>query len=515
MIPRRSAFSCAYLYSSFPHCRSRSHKSANSCVFQDGSGLYGSAADKNHFFILCLALKPWPLKKLLSSYWIRSAFFTFLQRFSLTFFGLVNFIILIRTFGNDHAKMGTWALFLIVTAIFETSKNNLIKNSHIRFFNATADEGERKAIASSSFVINVVFTLACFAFILFCVDLISGWLNAGEALSEMLRWYLPGMLFLIPFSHLETIQQAHLDFKGVFVGYFIRQFAFFTVLIVHLVTGIPLSLKLLAIYQSASILLGTAGFYFVARKYLAYVFVYSWEWIKKLIGYGRYIFGSGMMAMLFTNLDQLMIATFLKLPASVAYYNAASRINQLVDIPSYAASEIIFPKVAEASAFTGNDRVRYLYERMVGVLLSFTIPATLFIMLFPKLVIAVIAGSAYYEAALILQIYMFTGILRPVQHQAANLLNSIGKSGLCFIINTVSLAANLLINYYCLKRFGFYGAAIGTLITSILGFALWCLIMKKQIQFKWRDILRYVLETYKFIYTQAAALLQRRSQVTA
>jgi O-antigen/teichoic acid export membrane protein len=146
---------------------------------------------------------------------------------------------------------------------------------------------------------------------------------------------------------------------------------------------------------------------------------------------------------------------------------------------------------------------------MVGVLLSFTVPAALFIIAFPQLVITIIAGKAYLASALILQLYMLTGLLRPMQHQAANLLNSIGKPGLCFAINGISLLVNLVINYLCLKTFGFYGAAIGTLITCVLGTIAWHLIMKKEIGFEWSNIFKYSRETYRTVYNQIITLVLR------
>src|SRR6266404_3543077 len=77
------------------------------------------------------------VKKHLSSYWIRSAFYAILQRFSITLFGMINFIILIRSLSK--AQMGTWALFLVITSIFEITKSGLLKNAHIRFVSTSGE----------------------------------------------------------------------------------------------------------------------------------------------------------------------------------------------------------------------------------------------------------------------------------------------------------------------------------------------------------------------------------------
>lgn len=446
------------------------------------------------------------MKKYFSSYWIRSAFYTFLQHFSLTLFGLVNFMVLIRSFSK--AQMGTWALFLAVTAIFEAMKTGLLKNAHIRFVSHNDHPDERSAIAASSFVINLVITLLFVGLVLFAAGPFSRLLNAGDDLASMLRWFIPGLLFMVFFSHFEAIQQSHLDFKGVFAGYFIRQFSFFGVVVVHALWKIPYTLEHLALYQSGGILLGTVVLFLYSRKYLQFRFNVRTSWIRRIMGYGGYIFGSGLMANIFASLDQLMTAAFLS-SSSVAYYNAASRINGLVDIPSHAAASILFPKMARASTEEGPAKVKYLYERMVAMLLSLTTPAALFMLVFPQFVIRVIAGPEYEGAAVILQLYMVTGLLRPLQNQAANVLNSMGKPGLCFLINTISLLANLGINYFCLKAFGFYGAAIGTLTTYLLGALAWYLVMRRQIGIDLGTILRYMGETYKMLFSQASSLIAR------
>lgn len=198
-------------------------------------------------------------------------------------------------------------------------------------------------------------------------------------------------------------------------------------------------------------------------------------------------------------------------PGSVAYYNVGSRINQLVDIPSYAASEILFPKASRASAEEGIQKVKYLYEKMVAVLLAFTIPTALVIILFPHLFTYIVGGRAYARTALILQLYMITGLFRPAQNQAANLLNSIGKPRLVFIANTLYLAGFLGINYICLSKMGFYGAAVGTLIASFTGFVAWYFIMKKEIGLELINVGRHTLDVYRTLYKKGKAVLTRKA----
>ncbi|HLZ88847.1 MAG TPA: flippase [Puia sp.] len=446
------------------------------------------------------------MKKYFSSYWIRSAFFSILQRFSVTLFGLINFIVLIR-WSLSKEQMGTWSLFLAITTIFETTKSGLLKNAHIRYVSTTDETAEKTIIASSSLLINISISIVFILLIIFFSGNLSSWLHAGSDLGTTLKWFIPGLICMVFFSHMEAIQQSHLDFKGVFAGYFVRQIIFFALIMGTALLHIPFSLPWLALYQSASIAIGTIVISLYSRKYIIGRFDPSRVWIKKIFGYGGYIFGSGLLGNIFASVDQFMVASFKLSNTWVAYYSAASKLNQVVDIPSYAAAEVIFPKVSQASINEGREKVRYLYEKMVAILLAFTIPTAIFVILFPKFVIILIAGKNYMAAAPILQMYMITGLLRPMQNQAANLLNSIGKPRLCFIINGISLGVNLVINYICISKIGNYGSAVGTMITCLLGATCWYFIMRRQIGAILPTMARYIADYYKIFFTYAKGFL--------
>ena len=435
------------------------------------------------------------MKKFSSSYWFKSAFFSILQRFSTTLFGVLNFVILIRHLFTK-TQMGTWALFLIIVTIFETTKGALLKGAHIKYMSSNNDDNEKTMIASSSLVINGSISFVFIVFLFLFSNSLGIWFHTGPELYYMLISYIPGLVAMVFFSHLEATQQAHFDFKGVFAGYFSRQVIFFLCIGVHDFLKIPVSLAQVAFYQGISIVLGTLIMYIYTRRYLLNRFKFSMAWSKTLVNYGGYIFASGAVANIYLNLDQLMIGTYM-LPKDVSIYNAATRINQFIDIPSYSAAEILFPKATKASSNEGNEKVKYLLERMIAVVLCFTIPAALFIIIFPKFVIMLVAGPAYFAAAPILQLYMLTGILRPVQSQSANVLNSIGRTGLCLILNCVYLSTNLVLNYFFIRYLHFYGAAIGTLVTFCIIIILWCYVMKKEIGFNVSNIYFYMVDFYK------------------
>lgn len=406
-------------------------------------------------------------------------------------------------------EMGVYAIFLVVITVFENTKVALLKGAHIKFMSTNEDVGEKTRIASSSLLVNGSITLVFIALLLLFGPELALLLHTGPELAVMLRWYIPGLVAMVLFSHLEATQQGHLDFKGGFAGYLVRQVSFFLMVFGQMISGKPMRLTDVALFLSVSVILGAIALYIYTRKYLHHRWDYDGRWTKRLLGFGGYIFGSGIVSNVFQSLDQVMTAAVLRSNVYVADYNAATKINQVIDTPSYAAAEILFPKAAQASAKEGTEKVRYLFERMVAALLCFTIPTAVLISIVPGLVIRLIAGPAYMVAAPILQLYMISGILRPVQNQAANLLNSIGKSGLSFVMNAGYLVANLGINYVCLVTIGFYGAAIGSVITFWLGAVVWYFVMRKQIGVQLKGVFHYMREYGRIGYGYAVQLFSK------
>ncbi|HMI60879.1 MAG TPA: oligosaccharide flippase family protein [Puia sp.] len=442
---------------------------------------------------------------------MRSAFYSFLQRFSLIVLGLANFMLLIRLLSKP--QMGVWALFLSITTIFETSKSSLLKNAHIKYVSGSLGSQEKSIIASSSLLINSLISLIFIVVILFFSDLIRQWHHFSGDLLAMLTAFIPGLVFTVFFSHFEAIQQSHFDFKGVFAGQLIRQLTFFFIILFHFVFHIVPTFTQLAIYQSISIALGTLVIYLFSRKYLHHKFNPTRSWTKRIIGFGGFTFGSGLISNIATNLDQIMTAAFITSPVAVAYYNVGLRINGFIDIPTYAASEIIFPKMSQALAEEGHGKVKYLYERMVSLLLALIIPIALFVIIFPKLIINIIAGSQYEPAAPILQLYMVASIIGPIQNQAANVLNSIGKPSLSFYVNAFCMACRLGITYVCITNITLYGAAVGSLLTAILCFWTWYFVIRRQVGVSLTSIPHYLFGFYKMVYTRAIKIIYKQKNI--
>jgi len=440
----------------------------------------------------------------INSYWFKSIFYSFFIRFSTTLFGVLTFMVIARTL--TKAQMGTWALFLIITTTFEMSKNALLKSAHIRFMSSSDDEYLKKKIASSSFFINSILALFFILFIVFFSARLSNWLNAGKELSHILYLYIPGILSLIFFSHYESVQQSYFDFKGQFFGQLVKQFVFFILVVFFYFKHIQIDLNLLTIFYCVSFFLGTITLFFFSRQYISVLILPSKVWTKKIMSYGGYILVSNIFSTLFASFDQLIISKFLS-PISVSFYSIAGKINNFFDIPSYAAAEILFPKLAKASNDSQGDAFVLMYEKSISILYSICVPIVIIAVIIPKTIIRIVAGELYLDASTILQLFLIVSLLGVFQHQSANALNSFGKSKICFTLNFFALVIKVIVVSICLFFFGLIGAAIGNLITSILNFFVWNFFIKKYIDFSWRNIFKNYVENYVISYKSLLQIL--------
>ena len=89
----------------------------------------------------------------------------------------------------------------------------------------------------------------------------------------------------------------------------------------------------------------------------------------------------------------------------------------MIDIPSQAIADVLFPKNVEAMAMEGTTKVRYYFERMVANIITILLPVSLFIFVFPGLIIRVISTSKYLDAIPILQLIIFFSFIRPFSYQ--------------------------------------------------------------------------------------------------
>ncbi len=391
-------------------------------------------------------------------------------------FGMGTVMILIRHFSDQPETYGVWVLYLMVASFIEVSRNGLIQSAKIRYLNGASDENYRKINTSSAFL-NLGLTLLIGMLLLLGSDWLSVQLKA-PGLGRLLRIYLLTNLVLIPFVQFNFLQQANLQFRGIFVANFIRQGLYFLFVAGLALSGQKISLEILAWGQLLFAAMASGVAWHYAKPFLRYAAVPNAFWSKRLLKFGAYTFGTSLSTMLYKTIDRLMLGILMPTQAAamqaVAVFDPAMRITNIMEIPIQSMASVTFPQSAKRMAEEGRTAVKELYERSVGVLLALMIPLCAFVLIFPDFLVVIVAGKseAYSGAAAILQVTILYTLFVPYARQFGIAMDTIEKPNINFYFILLGAAMNIVSNYFLIREFGVIGAAYGTLLTIAVRFVL-------------------------------------------
>jgi lipopolysaccharide exporter len=424
-------------------------------------------------------------------YWIKAGLINLLQNFSGVFFGFAGFYFLVRVLSKED--FGVWTLFMSVTTILEAVRSGLIQNALVKYL-SSSEKSEHGEIVSSSFLISVVVTLLSILLIIGLAPYFSRIWNSPQ-LINLLYTYLAVFILSGVLTQFNAIEQAHLQFNGIFITNFIRQSFFFSFILFSYLVNFELQLLHLVWVQILSVAISVAVAFRFVRHNFKFSFSIHREWISQLFGYGKYAFGTSVSSLLSGTVDQMMLGGLLS-PAASGAFNIAVRITNLIDIPGNAIAVVVFPQSSKRMAEEGKGAIKYLYEKSVGTTLALVLPGVIFLYLFSDFVIHFIAGEKYTDSIPLLHVTLVYCLLIPYGRQFGTILDSIGKTKITFLVVVGTTILNLTLNYFFIIEYGVMGAAYATLVSNVAGFAVAQVILKKEVDVSLWNTMIYLFRFY-------------------
>jgi O-antigen/teichoic acid export membrane protein len=449
-----------------------------------------------------------------NSYWVSSGFYSLGARLSTLFFGFGSFYFLVRNVQNmPPAEYGTWALFLTITTIIETSRNGLIQNALIKLIYSSAPENVDK-IVTASWIINIFYSLLIFV-ILAAFGGVAGSIFEAPELQTMFLYYGATLFLLIPFSQFNFIQQAKFSFSGIFWSTTTRQGLLFFGTLYLCFSGMSFNSVTLVTLQTFCTLAGLIVAWFSARKFYTYHFIFDKLAVKEVFRFGKYVMGTNLSSLLFKSIDQLMVGSFFS-TAAAAIYNTAIRLSNLIEYPTTAIAEVVYPKSAQKYTEGKEASAKNFFEKSVGLNMAITVPTVIGTFLFADLIIYIIAGAPYAEAANILRITILFGLFTPFFRQFGISMDSSGRPQINFIVLASSVPINLLCNFVGIRLWGIPGAATGTLlsyaIVTIACYVLMVRIFKIELKNIITSMFGYYAQGFRYFQKSLRVILRRPAQ---
>lgn len=209
---------------------------------------------------------------------------------------------------------------------------------------------------------------------------------------------------------------------------------------------------------------------------------------KELLLQSYHLIISTMMAVLYSQMDRVMIGKMMT-QTDVGFYTAAATIcNMWVFIPQAFANSAR-PVIMEQKDKDSNMYIRRLKQLMgfifwIGALFSivFTVMA--------DFIIHVLYGDAYTMAKGPLIILIWSTVFSSLSYPRSIWMICENKQNYTKYILIWGVILNLILNYYGIKYLGIIGAAIATLFTEIMTCIISPLFYKEM-----RIFIRYLLES--------------------
>ena len=188
---------------------------------------------------------------------------------------------------------------------------------------------------------------------------------------------------------------------------------------------------------------------------------------------------SGLFVALQLRGDILIVGRVMNAHAAGVYGVVASLPEYFLLVPVIITTPVL-PLLSQAYAAAAADRFRRLYQALVAVLVAGIVPVAIIGAAMPERVIIQLFGPEYVESAGLLPWLMVSIVCMWVSHATAIAAVAIGWQRAFIWIQSICLAAFVVLNFILIPLWGLIGAAIARLVATLIAPVLTHWVVKRQ-----------------------------------
>lgn len=192
--------------------------------------------------------------------------------------------------------------------------------------------------------------------------------------------------------------------------------------------------------------------------------------LRRIVEYARYSWLGTLETRAFGWMDTIVLGVFVA-PALIGIYEVAWTLASTLALVGNSVQQTLFPEMSELGIDENYERIHhYLNEGLVFV----------GVFAIPGLFGAAVLGSAilsiyrpeFQRGAYVLLVLILARIVAAYGQQFVTVINAIDRPDVAFRINLVFVASNVLLNVVFVVEFGWYGAAVATLLSAAISLTL-------------------------------------------
>lgn len=146
---------------------------------------------------------------------------------------------------------------------------------------------------------------------------------------------------------------------------------------------------------------------------------------KELLGFGKHLLVTSLMAVVAYNVDQLVVGKVLGVSVLGVYLIAVTFGRMVGRLVTDVANQVLFPTMARIK--NDANRLKTAYKQSLRMIATITVPITVAVSALSALFVRTVLGDEWVAAIVPLSILSFQGLMNSLIPPAHNVLVSIGR----------------------------------------------------------------------------------------
>lgn len=205
-----------------------------------------------------------------------------------------------------------------------------------------------------------------------------------------------------------------------------------------------------------------------------YVYQFSWEWVKKLISYGYPLVWAGIASWIFAGSDRFFLLHYKDL-TQIGYYSIGNTFSQpilLINAAVQMSYGVLLFSVYSKDNTADKKETKNAANETIRIYLFVVMILAVFLSVFGVNLIGFVTTKKYLPGALAIPFLAFAAIASQcVQLTSLGLLLS-KKTWYYTLILMIAAAINVLMNFYFIPRYSYFGASFTVFTSNFVYFVL-------------------------------------------
>jgi O-antigen/teichoic acid export membrane protein len=168
-----------------------------------------------------------------------------------------------------------------------------------------------------------------------------------------------------------------------------------------------------------------------------------------------------------TNWTDIFMLGAMVSKAEVGIYNAAYKLAILSLVVIHAVNTVLAPKISQLYSENNINEIKNEVQRATKIITYITIPVVLILIIFRKHLL-ILFGEEFVVGEQVLLIVSIGLLINALSGSVGIIMNMTKHQKELRTFTFIGAIINIFLNYFLIKRFGINGAAIASLLSSIL-----------------------------------------------